>query len=143
MSKPINHDKHKGARSEFVAVAWLLSLGYEVFKNVSFHGDVDIIAWKDGTFEYFDIKTINNTTVRYSLLPSQLNRNVKVLGVNLVDNSCRIIEPSLKFMETVCIECKQSFKGRTFKHKYCGPKCVNIVNNRKIKIKQLQVMGNA
>jgi hypothetical protein len=43
--------KHKGARSELVACAWLLCQGYEVFRNVSQHGLMDIIAIKDGERE--------------------------------------------------------------------------------------------
>lgn len=35
--------KHKGAHSELVATAWLIEQGYEVFRNVSQHGAVDLI----------------------------------------------------------------------------------------------------
>jgi Holliday junction resolvase len=49
--------KHVGARSELIACAWLLAEGYEVFRNVSPHGHVDIIALKDGKTFYFDVKT--------------------------------------------------------------------------------------
>jgi Holliday junction resolvase-like predicted endonuclease len=50
--------KHVGARSELLACAWLLAEGYEVFRNVSSHGHVDIIALKDGKTFYFDVKTL-------------------------------------------------------------------------------------
>lgn len=144
MSKHASHDKHKGAKSEFIAISWLLSLGYEVFKNVSFHGDVDVIAWKDGVLECFDIKTINRTTVNYSLLPSQMNRNIKVIGVNLDNNFCKIIEPSLKFAEGICEECNKLFKKRKYDQKYCTFTCSNLINNRKAKIKQsLKIQSNA
>lgn len=38
--------KHKGSASELVACAWLLSHGFEVFRNVSSHGSVDVVAIK-------------------------------------------------------------------------------------------------
>jgi Holliday junction resolvase-like predicted endonuclease len=49
--------KHKGARSELVASAWLLNQGYEVFRNVSQHGLIDIIAVKDGKTLFLDVKS--------------------------------------------------------------------------------------
>ena len=49
--------KHKGARSELLACAWLLAQGYDVFRNVSQHGRVDIVAIKDGHVTFLDVKT--------------------------------------------------------------------------------------
>jgi Holliday junction resolvase-like predicted endonuclease len=49
--------KHVGARSELIACAWLLAEGYEVFRNISPCGLVDIIALKDGKTFFFDVKT--------------------------------------------------------------------------------------
>ncbi len=43
--------KHKGAASELIATVWLLKKGYEVFRNVSSHGTVDIIAKNPKTNE--------------------------------------------------------------------------------------------
>ena len=48
--------KHFGSRNELIACAWLLEQGYEVFRNVSAHGLVDIIAMKDGKTYHFDVK---------------------------------------------------------------------------------------
>jgi Holliday junction resolvase len=60
--------KHVGARSELIACAWLLAEGYEVFRNVSPHGHIDIIALKDGKTFYFDVKTLQKGARH---LPSQ------------------------------------------------------------------------
>lgn len=38
------HPKHKGALNELKAHARLLEQGFEVFANVSPHGDTDLIA---------------------------------------------------------------------------------------------------
>jgi hypothetical protein len=57
--EPTMHRKHKGAHSELVACAWLLRQGYEVFRAVSPHGVIDLVAIKDGVAEYFDVKTLD------------------------------------------------------------------------------------
>lgn len=49
-------DKHKGAHAELRACAWLLEQGYEVFRNVSSHGKIDLVAIKDGEVRFFDVK---------------------------------------------------------------------------------------
>lgn len=51
--------KHQGAFSEHKAICWLLEQGYEVFRNVSQHGAVDLIARDTDTGEYLpiDVKT--------------------------------------------------------------------------------------
>jgi hypothetical protein len=49
--------KHKGAHSEPVACTWLLRQGYDVFRNVSDRGSVDVVAIKDGEISLFDVKS--------------------------------------------------------------------------------------
>ena len=48
-----------GAQSEMLAAAWLLGLGYDVFRNVSSTGPIDMIAVHrgDGTMIQVDVKT--------------------------------------------------------------------------------------
>lgn len=48
--------KHKGACAELRAAAWLLEQGYEVFRNVSGFGEIDIVAVKAGIARFFDVK---------------------------------------------------------------------------------------
>lgn len=52
--------KYKGSASELIATVWLLKKGYEVFRNVSPHGTVDIIAKNPRTAEciFIDVTTI-------------------------------------------------------------------------------------
>jgi hypothetical protein len=52
--------KHRGAHSELIACTWLLQRGFEVFRNISQHGSVDIIAIKDGRVYPIDVKTANS-----------------------------------------------------------------------------------
>lgn len=54
--------KHLGAFAEIKATAWLLEQGYEVFANVSQHGDVDLIALNPDTLE---VELFDVTTGRY------------------------------------------------------------------------------
>ena len=48
--------KHKGSHAELKAAAWLLEQGYEVFKNVSPHGEIDLIAIKGNEIRKIDVK---------------------------------------------------------------------------------------
>tara|TARA_E500000305_G_scaffold86088_1_gene72255 strand:- start:144 stop:437 length:294 start_codon:yes stop_codon:yes gene_type:complete len=50
-------DCRKGDLAEFYAVTWLWDQGYEVFKNSSSRGPIDIIAFKDGITILIDVKT--------------------------------------------------------------------------------------
>lgn len=50
--------KHRGSWSEIVASAWLLEQGYEVFKNVSSHGPIDLVAIRGVQTVYIDVKTV-------------------------------------------------------------------------------------
>jgi hypothetical protein len=90
---PILGRKHKGAHSELVACAWLLSRGYEVFRNVSQHGKVDVIAIRDGVVMYIDVKTACTTKNGYA------NRTPPPCGSGLVyllvklDGSCEWLVP--------------------------------------------------
>lgn len=55
----------KGAQGELLASAWLIGLGYEVFRNVSYFGPADLIAWKaeTGEMHLIDVKTIAERTI--------------------------------------------------------------------------------
>jgi hypothetical protein len=53
----MKHGKHRGAESELKACAWLLEQGYEVFRNVSAFGVIDIVAIKDGVVRCIDVKS--------------------------------------------------------------------------------------
>ena len=56
-------NKHRGAISELRATTFLLEQGFEVFRNISQHGSIDIIAIsKDGTILKIDVKTVSSGT---------------------------------------------------------------------------------
>jgi hypothetical protein len=51
--------KHRGAWAEMIAASWLVERGYEVFRNVSPHGPIDIVAIKGQVTEYIDVKLVS------------------------------------------------------------------------------------
>jgi hypothetical protein len=77
--------KYRGNHSELLACAWLLSEGYEVFRNVSHWGPADIVGMKSGRCFLFDVKTGANAAI---------TREQHDLGVRLIfvasDGSCKI-----------------------------------------------------
>jgi hypothetical protein len=48
---------YKGAHSELIACAWLLEQGYDVFRNISPYGMMDIIAIKGDEVLKIDVKS--------------------------------------------------------------------------------------
>jgi Holliday junction resolvase-like predicted endonuclease len=79
--------KHKGALAELGASTWLLNEGYEVFRNVSQHGAVDIIARHPvpGAILLIDVKTgpLGETK-------RQVKEGIRVLEYNQNDGSCTL-----------------------------------------------------
>ena len=94
--------KHRGAHAEHLATAWLLSRGFDVFRNVSQHGLADLIAIDFATGErlLIDVKSSNVgfyrvasgeqvafETVMDRLTPEQRAAGVRCLAV-MRDGSC-------------------------------------------------------
>jgi Holliday junction resolvase-like predicted endonuclease len=57
MNEQMILDKHKGAAAEVAACLWLLNQGYEVFRNISIHGIVDLVATRGDEVVLIDVKT--------------------------------------------------------------------------------------
>jgi Holliday junction resolvase-like predicted endonuclease len=84
--------KHLPFKSELVACAWLLGEGYEVFRNVSLRGPIDIVAYapETATTLLIDVKTYcesyqNSTPVGE---PERRERNIVVLMVDRETGEC-------------------------------------------------------
>ena len=56
--KHINDRSRKGDLAEYYAVTWLWDNCYEVFQNSGCTGPIDMIAIKDGTTTFVDVKTM-------------------------------------------------------------------------------------
>ena len=86
--------KHKGAASELIATAWLLKQGYEVFRNVSQHGKIDLIAIHPETDEIksIDVKTLAESLGDKGWRKADLDSKIHLLAVDLENNRCRYLE---------------------------------------------------
>lgn len=121
-----SRNKHKGAKSELMACSWLLEEGYEVFRNVSPVGIIDIVAYKNGTTYLFDVKTQTDINYKQKLRLSgdQIKAGIKPIYV-FANGTC-IIDWEPKIYETTvrCFKCGTSFIAKTIKkRKYCSNKC--------------------
>lgn len=131
--------KHSGAHNELAATVWLMKQGFEVFRNVSPHGAVDIIAMKEGEITLFDVKRaslrIDGEPVDLKLKPDQVALGVKLIVVFGDDYDCRIIhEPKVVYGRTEkCIECNGEFIVRKPRQKFCAVGCRAAFKNRKYK----------
>ncbi len=104
--------KHLGARLELVACAWLLEHGYEVFRNVSPHGLVDIVATKAGKITMIDVKsTVAGSKLVPGVSKEQFMAGVQILEVKEFD--CVLHEiPRILGDErfSICKNCNKSFR---------------------------------
>lgn len=114
------HRKHKGARNELAAACWLLEQGYEVFRNVSAHGSVDIIATRNGEIHFFDVTGAPNRRGT----KEQVSKGVKFL-VRTDDGDFIVLDVKEVFgLEKLeCLWCEDIFQPRTIRHKYCSVSC--------------------
>lgn len=74
--------KHKGCVAELVASAALLQDGYEVHRNLSQHGHVDLVATRDGEILKLDVKTAAKTG-RAALSEEQVKAGIRAVLVRL------------------------------------------------------------
>lgn len=132
--------KHIGAHNELLATVWLLRHGYDVFRNVSAHGPVDLIAIKGGVPLYLDAKQVGyragGVEGRVRITREQAALGVKIIRV-FPDGNCSIDEnppvvgESL-FAPRVCEECSTEYTpaqgGR-----YCRDACRQAATKRKSK----------
>lgn len=118
--------KHVGARNEMVAVAWLLDKGYEVFRNVSQCGEIDIIATKSGELLRLDVKAApagNKQADR--LTDSQVAQGIKRLNV-YPDGRCELVEAKARapIVPGICPNCRKEFSGEGRRGSiYCSRSC--------------------
>ncbi len=110
--------KHKGAHSELIASAWLLSKGYEVFRNISPHGQVDIVAIRNSEVLYIDVKSVPDMDSQTVWKPHSGFRNdVVILLVS--GGKCKFYESPRELGESLCPHCGKSFKKRKSTQIYC------------------------
>jgi Holliday junction resolvase-like predicted endonuclease len=88
---------HLGATTELKACAWLLEQGFEVFRNVSYTGPVDIVVLdkQDGKLFKIDVKTValNKQGVMIVNFPSedQIRLGVRILAYSPITGEFRLM----------------------------------------------------
>jgi hypothetical protein len=114
--------KHRGAATELEAAVWLLNQGYEVFRNVSQHGPIDLIAIRaDEKPLLLDVKTARYARQRAT--EEQRNLGVKFLAPRA--NGFEIFEPYHPFDRTPvkCIFCGTLFRPNREGSQFCNDRC--------------------
>jgi Holliday junction resolvase-like predicted endonuclease len=83
----------KGDLAEYYAVTWMWDNGYEVFRNTSSCGPVDMVAFKDGEFILIDVKTSNKDgKVQDKRTNEQIALGVVFLLFNKETRKCRWVK---------------------------------------------------
>lgn len=132
----------KGAHNELIAAAWLLKNGYAVFRNVSAHGPVDLIAMKDAQITLIDVKaaiSYKGKMLAPYLTEKQITMGVKAMAV-FPDGSCELDTGLIATQRRTgtkhnCKQCAVTFesKRRTL---FCTSVCKSSYHNAKIRAKR-------
>ena len=120
--------KHKGCLGELMAACWLLELGYEVFRNVSPSGPVDVVAMKDGEILLVDIKSDHtNKEVPHR---ARLTAQQEALGVRKLVVSGKGIfwdeSTAIPKKQTECPRCKKLFMQNRRHQIFCSNRCKTL-----------------
>jgi hypothetical protein len=119
----------RGAIGEYMAANWLLACGYEVFKNLTPSGAIDIIAWKDGEMHLIDVSVAKkNYLGKYSDCKKQAATKGASIGVKILyvleDGECVWREDMFKpNPEIECVECRNLFTPRKSNELVCSDSC--------------------
>jgi hypothetical protein len=122
--------KHKGPRNELLACVWLLNRGYEVFRNVSNHGLIDVVALKGSEVLLLDVK-VSQQRADGSLYKIRITDNQKAMGVKpiyvLPTGDC-IIDfepPTLAELHAgrPCVGCNGIFAPSNTRQQFCSLEC--------------------
>jgi hypothetical protein len=149
-----------GCRSELLACAFLLEKGYDVFRNVSPQGVIDVVAIKDNKISKFDVKTAMLRKIsgwsdpRSSKTHEQILQNIEILTVT-PDGSCYfeadiLLRPKYKprggekQKKTTCKKCGKSSVLREYVRRGFCDSCAartklgkQIIENKLLDLKLL------
>lgn len=128
--------KHMGAYGELVACAWLLSRGYEVYRNVSAHGRIDVVAMKGGEILKLNIRTMNSGH-QGKLPESDIKNGILPLFVDKQGNCFIEFKPKILYTgeKRNCASCNKEFIAYRSNKTYCNHVCYVLNNQNKAKVK--------
>jgi hypothetical protein len=118
--------KHSGAANELAAMLWLLRQGYDVFRNVSQHGSIDLIAVRNGEFLKLDVKGVEGfgaTGLRETAVTTeQRELDVKILLAKS-GGVFEILDLPPPRSERICLGCGKPFMPRKYSMTFCAKYC--------------------
>ncbi len=137
--------KHAGGRNELMACVWLLQHGYEVFRNVSDHGYVDLVAMKGKEVLFLDVKGSNSENHRPRLHRRQIDRGISAIYV-LANGNCIInTNPDVKptTVEFNCANCGKLCVTNRSRQKYCSHTCYdNVQYSKRKEYQEIRIAKN-
>ena len=126
------HRKHLGTRAELIACSWLLKEGYEVFRNVSPHGLIDVIAIKNGVILKLDVRSSGDDKNFARLTAIQTQEGIFRLKV-FSNGDCEIDFNAPKVKEQhPCKSCNTNFLPKFPRHKFCSKRCLNAYRTKRL-----------
>lgn len=146
--KRLKFNKHAGARNELAATVWLLENGYEVFRNVSHFGLIDLVAIKEDEVLRIDVKAtaISNKTGKPSISSYNLSKAQKDLGIIRLnvypDMSCEIVSAisivgrADAALRGNCLQCQVNFPLVGQKVKFCSKKCGSDYHRHRLRLER-------
>ena len=129
------NNKHKGALAELRATTWLLERGYEVFRNVSQHGPIDIVAIREGETLLLDVKTASERAVSHPSMVKDVHRAMGVRLFLVTPTECIITDLPGPKEPAVCSRCGVEFTPRQRDQLYCSPKCKARAGYQRLKLR--------
>ena len=125
--------KHKGACSEMAACSFLLREGYEVYRNVSAHGMIDIIAIRGKETLYVDVKSAKVGELLGGPIYSRITKQQRDNGVILIvvyDNGECFVDSNPRVAGECYCACGSIVTNGN--RKYCSPKCQGDADDARI-----------
>lgn len=91
--KPQHSSSKTGDIAEYYVVTWLMDNGYEVFRNASCVGAVDLVAIKEGVPVFIDVKSKNSDKDwGHKRTDFQKKLRVSLVEFNAKTRKCRWVE---------------------------------------------------
>lgn len=118
--------KHQGAKNELLAALWLIGEGYEVFRNISHHGPMDIVAIRGGEVLRLDVKQgyFGEGGKRVMTILKQEQRDAGIYALHVFpDGSCFIDYNPMARRNLTCLKCGKPYAAKKGEHLYCSPEC--------------------
>lgn len=88
-TNPTQSTKSKGNEAESLAKIFLQNSGFEIVESNYFtrYGEIDIIATKDSTYHFIEVKSGKNFEPLQNVTPKKLNRIIDSIHIYLANHA--------------------------------------------------------